>query len=416
MRTQGKVVARTRLVAAAVAAGGGALLACGEAATRSAEAPTIRDSAGVRLVAYGTALPSDSSDLRVPAESPRWRLAGVPGREAPELYRLLSAAFLPDGRVIVAHASGRELLLVDTSGSVVRIIGRPGSGPGEFRAIASVFATPRAEILAFDQVQRRVTRFDTLGSIIDQRSVATPTQPDGTFSPAAIEGARGEGDPLVRIFRREERTDPVGAIRVRTAWLGRDGSWRATGRDAFADDSVYRVPGSDGSVAMTMVPFAEQPLSLVCGDRIVRAHSHASGLSFESLDGALRVRVSIPVASSSASDDDLRSALGAGLPPGESVPDEIVAGTRARRADIRVPALRRLLCDPDGEVWLVRFPRAGATRQLLTAVTGDGLMGATVSVPLPWRLLAVARDRVLVATVQDDGTESLEEWPVATRR
>lgn len=62
----------------------------------------------------------------------------------------------------------------------------------------------------------------------------------------------------------------------------------------------------------------------------------------------------------------------------------------------------------------MRFPRAGATRQRLTAVTADGLMGATVAVPLPWRMLAVAHDRVLVAIVQDDGTESLEQWPLAT--
>ncbi len=409
-------MARTRLVAAAVAAGGCALLACGEAATRSAEAPTIRDSAGVRLVAYGTAPPSDSSDLRVPAESPRWRLAGLPGREAPELYRLLSAAFLPDGRVVVAHASGRELLLVDTSGSVVRIIGRPGSGPGEFRAIASVFATPRAQILAFDQVQRRVVRFDTLGTVIEQRSVATPTFADGVFRPSALVGVSPDGDPLVRIDRREEQADPVGAILVRTAWLAAGERWRTAGLDARADDSVYTVPSPDGSVGLTIVPLAQQPLSLICGDRIVRAQSHAQGLAFESLDGALRVSVSMPVESAPASDDDLRLGLAAGLPPNMPVPEEFVAKSRALRADISVPSISRLLCDPDGDVWLVRFPRAGATRQLLTSVSAEGLLGSTMSLPLPWRPLAVAGNRVVVAIVQADGTESLEQWQVMTKR
>lgn len=395
----------------------GALAACSPPADRSAVvSPTVRDSAGVGLVDYSAGLPSDGDGARIPDSTALWQLAAVPGRDAPELYRLLSATILRDGRAVVAHASGRELLLVDATGSLVRIIGRPGSGPGEFRAVASVFATSGAEILAFDQVQRRVIRFDTLGVVLDQRSVATPTQPDGTYRPSAILGGSPEGDPLVRIVLRAEQPDPVDAIMVRTAWLRAGDTWHTVGREERADDSVYTIPGPNGSVAMTIVPFAPQPLSLVCGDRVVRTNSHGGAVSFESLDGALRSRVAWPSERIAASDDDLRLGLAAGVPPGERVPDELVALTRTRRDDIRVPAIARLLCDPGGDVWLVRWPRAGATRQLLTAVSSDGMVGATVSVPLAWRVLAVARDLVLTALVQEDGTESLSMWRVASER
>jgi len=395
----------------------GALAACSAPADRSAAGtPTVRDSAGVRLVEYAAGLSLDGDGARVPDSTARWQLAAVPDRDAPELYRLLSATMLPDGRAVVAHSSGRELLLVDATGALVRIIGRPGSGPGEFRAVASVFATAGAEILAFDQVQRRVIRFDTLGAVLDQRSVATPTQPDGTFRPSAILGGSPGGDPLVRIVLRAEQPDPVDAIVVRTAWLRAGDTWHTVGRDERADDSVYTVPRPDGSVALTMVPFAPQPLFLVCGDRVVRTNSHGGAVSFESLDGALRSRAAWPAERIAASDDDLRLGLAAGVPPGERVPDEFVALTRTRRADIRVPAIARLVCDPGGAVWLVRWPRAGATRQLLTVVSPDGIVGETVSVPLAWRVLAVAGDLVLTALVQDDGTESLTMWRVASER
>jgi hypothetical protein len=54
-------------------------------------------------------------------------------------------------------------------------------------------------------------------------------------------------------------------------------------------------------------------------------------------------------------------------------------------------------------------PRFGACSAIPMAMCGSCVFLRVVAA-------AVAHDRVLVAIVVDDGTETLEEWPVETRR
>jgi hypothetical protein len=388
------------------------VLACDGSPSLGADAsPEVRDSAGVRLVEYRDARFFDGLPSRAPSDQPRWRVDGVPGRDAPELYRLRAATMLPDGRVVVAHAGGRELLIVDTAGQVVRAIGRAGNGPGEFRSVASVFASDDGSVLAYDPVQRRTIFFDSLGAVLEQRSVAVPPSDAAAFRPDAVLGLSPSGDPLVATSRREEQTDPIGAVTVRRFWVGADDRWRIARPDARADDSVYTLP----SGALTMVPFARQPLAAVCGSDLVLAESHALRVQRWSLDGQLRVQVDIAASRRPATDADLREGLSVGMPPGMPVPDEFVAQTRALRAEIEVPALERVLCDQAGDLWLLRRPDAGAPRRLLLPVTADGRIGSPLSVPTSWRVLAVAADRILAVLPGEDGTEVLGMWSVEGR-
>jgi hypothetical protein len=268
--------------------------------------------------------PLEEAPPRLPAAAPEWRLDSVAGRVEPEPYRLRSAAFLPDGRVVVMHAAGRELLLLDTAGALVRTIGRAGSGPGEFRAVASVFALPTGHLVAFDPVQRRAIRFDTLGAALEQRSLAVPPTESGTFRPDADWGVAADGDLLVTASRAEASADTTHGVTVRRFWRGAEDGWRRAAADAAVEDSTRALPGG----GLTLVPFATQPLAAVCGDDLVLADAQslrAPRVQRVTREGALRVQTSIAVTPRLATDADFRDWLADGMPPGEPVPDEFVA-------------------------------------------------------------------------------------------
>ncbi|HEU4801187.1 MAG TPA: hypothetical protein VFS94_11215 [Gemmatimonadales bacterium] len=61
---------------------------------------------------------------------------------------------LHDGRLLV-HAQDQAIAIVDSSGSVVERFGGPGEGPGEYRMVPGMGATPGGDVWLFDLATRR---------------------------------------------------------------------------------------------------------------------------------------------------------------------------------------------------------------------------------------------------------------------
>lgn len=68
------------------------------------------------------------------------------------------AVFLGDGQIAIGDWDGKRVLLFDSTGSPIRVIGREGAGPGEFRAPVLVQAIRRDSLLIWDPYLRRVSR------------------------------------------------------------------------------------------------------------------------------------------------------------------------------------------------------------------------------------------------------------------
>jgi hypothetical protein len=100
------------------------------------------------------------------------------------------------------------------------------------------------------------------------------------------------------------------------------------------------------------------------------------------------------------------------VPPGEPVPDALVALTRSLRPSARFPELDRVLCEASGTAWRMRRPRAGASHRLLLPVEADGTVGRPLRVPAAWRVLAVQAGRVVAVLVGEEGAESVGAWRV----
>lgn len=87
------------------------------------------------------------------------RVAIESGVDTSGLSRIAGIAAAVDGRVYVADGLLKAVRIYDGSGKFVTEIGRPGDGPGEFRAINSIGVRGR-HLAVYDGSALRVTLFD----------------------------------------------------------------------------------------------------------------------------------------------------------------------------------------------------------------------------------------------------------------
>lgn len=79
------------------------------------------------------------------------------------LERVQSARFLSDGRVVVADAGPREVMVFDTAGALVKRFGGRGEGPGELRSIGALHICGGDSIAVVDSRQT-LHLFDSEGN------------------------------------------------------------------------------------------------------------------------------------------------------------------------------------------------------------------------------------------------------------
>lgn len=92
-------------------------------------------------------------------------------RVADEFVQVGDVVELPDGRVLITDTREYRLVLADMARGVARVLGRTGSGPGEYRWIDGLYRRPDGGALMLDPALQRLL----------------PIRLDGTFeSPIAI--------------------------------------------------------------------------------------------------------------------------------------------------------------------------------------------------------------------------------------
>jgi len=96
-----------------------------------------------------------------------------------ELSRVVGAARMPDGRVVIGNAGANELVVVDASGRPIARAGRGGEGPGEFRSLSRIGITAEGEIWAADRTQRLVHYFGSAAEFSRTVSLRSFTTPGG---------------------------------------------------------------------------------------------------------------------------------------------------------------------------------------------------------------------------------------------
>jgi hypothetical protein len=107
----------------------------------------------------------------------------------------------PDGRTYLSDVQSNGVVSIGADGGEVRILGREGEGPGEFR-IPGPLAVSASDIHVLDLGNRRVQRFSSEGTFVGSNRLAVPVSPTpqvGSRGEIAVP-TRGHDDALVYVI------------------------------------------------------------------------------------------------------------------------------------------------------------------------------------------------------------------------
>ncbi len=180
----------------------------------AAQAPVVRDSAGVRIVENDPSVLDGRAPWRIGPE-PLLRIGEQDGAQAYLFHAVQGSTVLPDGTIAVTDGASYNVRLFDSSGAHLRTIGRLGQGPEEFPGRVSRVTHIEPDLLRAAYGQAAV--FCTTGEFI--RSFRCPS-PEGHRSVGPTHGVflrdgssvvwSGESPwqrPIEGSWRRSERVE-----------------------------------------------------------------------------------------------------------------------------------------------------------------------------------------------------------------
>jgi hypothetical protein len=351
---------------------------------RAVDGELVWDSAGIRIVENpGPRWPGD--DVWVVAPEPQLEIGSREGDEASTFYRLAHAARLSDGRILVLDGSTLQLRYFGASGEFLHRTGRRGSGPGEFQVLSHLQVLPADSVLVYDARQSRVTLFDAAGRLAQTTRLTPPAGmvsgdllgrfPDGSFAVRHV-APRPEAHSEALYFRD---TDLV----IRYHPSGGAGDTVAS----FAGRELTRRPREGGLILIGPAPFGRQRHYLMMEGSLLTADSE--DFHFFTHDGSGRAH--------------RLTRLGL---RGEKAPAEL--WQRIREASPRsipvpetMPAFRRMLADPNGNLWVEHYRATTDSSNPRWEVTDrDGRWVTSVRTPPELQVTQFGADYVL-GTVRD---------------
>lgn len=133
---------------------------CRDGRTRLSGGVVVRDSGGVHIV-LNTAPGWHRDSAWMVVDTPFFDAGGKPGTD---FENIVSVVHTPAGALAVADGGDQRIRVFNGAGEVIRILGAPGPGPGEFRSL-SWMVSAGDSLLAYDLVERRLTLFGANGRV-----------------------------------------------------------------------------------------------------------------------------------------------------------------------------------------------------------------------------------------------------------
>ena len=312
------------------------------------------------------------------------------------------------GRLYVGDTRPPSVKVFNRDGTLLRIIGRQGGGPGEYRS--PWIAARGGRVVVHDPAQSRTSVFDTSGTFLrdwtsfccHQNEIAIDREfrvvvPAIMQSPTAAQSLSVRRIPYVRFAIDDGHV--VDTIQIRAA----------------GEERLWTVPrrGSDGKpgTGTTSVTIPFTPRQLFAWDP---SGGYVSGWSatfrlFRSTRGTDSSQVVSQRASSRRIPDELRRAQAdSAIASLTAMVGPQVAGNAVRLSDVPTdaPAFTRLLIDEQGNIWARQLVGAerGKTAFRVFAPNGTDLGEAILPAQVPdWGGVAFGAGTIFVRTEDADG-------------
>lgn len=336
------------------------------------------------------------------AERPDLVIGTAEGPQATMFHDIRGAIVASDGSIVVANGLG-QLRVFSRSGGFVREFGGVGDGPEEFRFVRWIDACGEDGVVAYDQLRRRITKWDLEGRLLDAFPTegTSPERPPYRVSCGPDGGFAVVGWPEVRLYTGEPgpyRLDvDVGVLDSRGRLIRRVGT--------FPGPERYRYAANDGP----------RPLGK---NTIVR--SGPDGIYVGTAD-SYEILLIGP--------DGTRRTIGRDVPPTPMTRelvriwhDSVVARMPAnRRANARrglqghqhpevLPAYSDLMVDGRGLLWVRRYGVPGGEVAEWDVFESGGAHVARVRFPRSFRITQVGDAFLLGVHTDDMGIQRVHRY------
>jgi hypothetical protein len=335
--------------------------------------------------------------------------AATPLRSPHEFTAIAAACARQDGAAVVIDAAEPAIVVIARDGSA-RILGRRGSGPGEYQSPAQCFPVRGDSVLVLDRLLRRFV----------------VVAPGGALATLPLPSALGSGwhEPLGvdehgRVVLQGRTTDGRAPI---LAWNRATGGVDSLFFIALGQPREVRAGSITAAREIPFMPRDGAVAGIALGIAVVHPEPFRIGVR---RDGQLREGAPIPYTPVAVDDRDVERYVASQAPP---------ANTTARGSDGRVVTIpqRRwtlenfgltrndiparkpsfdpagMFAGPAGTLW-VRVHRPSAERAERYEVRNpDGTRGNPVTLPEGRRLVGLGTTDALVVAVNDDGIQFLE--------
>lgn len=351
---------------------------------------------------------NDVRQLRVTAPSVT---IGREGDPKYEFTRVMQAAELGSGQLVVVDQGRNELRIFDRKGVFERALGRTGAGPGEFRHISSLMRSGDT-LIVWDGILRRLTRYTADGTL----GSTTPITVRASQHRAHIVGALPGGTWLVNslitpVIMRPPGiyldSVPFGVLRGDSlTWLG-----APPGPLLYVYNPVRTASRGE---AVGGAAFSAWPQAQSLGDVILLLDGTNGNAPLLNPSGQRVGSIPIPLEPQRITTAHARKALAAEIervmsPTGRAFTEAKYADDVLPKLSPRYDAFVKGIGD---EFWLQEYPLDPDAPTRFVGLRRDGSSVGQFSLPARARLLHIGRDFIWNVTVDDDGVERLERRPL----